>query len=68
MGFFQKLQAGLAKTRDNFAGKVAGVFGLGYVSAELFEELEEALIQADVGVLTACELAETLQRLSLIHI
>ena len=62
MGFFQKLQAGLAKTRDNFAGKVAGVFGLGYVSAELFEELEEALIQADVGVLTACELAETLQR------
>ncbi len=62
MGFFNKISSGLSKTRDNLASKMGAVFGFGKVGEELFEELEEALIQGDVGVLTACQLADTLRQ------
>lgn len=61
MGFLGKLSGGLSKTRENLASKLGGVFGLGKVSEELFEELEEALIQGDVGVQTSLQLAEGLR-------
>lgn len=54
MGFFDKLKNGLTKTRDAFAQKVDGVFAaFTKVDEELFEELEEALIMADVGMETS---------------
>lgn len=46
----------LTKARSAFAGYLGSLVGLGKVSEETWEELEEALIRADVGVNTALEL------------
>ncbi len=63
MGFFDKLKRGLTKTRDDFNSKMSQVFSLGRkIDEEFYEELEETLIQADVGVETALELAERLRQ------
>lgn len=54
MGFFDKLKHGLTKTRDAFSERVNDVFSAFVrVDEELFEELEEALITADVGMETS---------------
>ena len=59
MGFFDKLKQGLAKTRKGFVEKVEQlVVNRKGIDEELYEELEEVLIQADVGVNTALELVE----------
>lgn len=63
MGLLDKLKAGLAKTRQGFVEKIETlVTGRKKIDEELFEELEEILIQADVGVNTAVELVEELRR------
>lgn len=62
MGLFDKLKAGLAKTRDAFSDKVSDVFKVFVkVDEELFEELEEALISADIGVETSMYIIEQLR-------
>ncbi|MDR1688515.1 MAG: signal recognition particle-docking protein FtsY [Clostridiales bacterium] len=54
MGFFQKIKNGLAKTRQNIIGNVENVLAaFTKIDDDLFEELEEALIMADVGVTTS---------------
>lgn len=61
-GFFAKLKAGLTKTRDQFVSKIEGVLtGRRKIDEELYEELEEVLISADVGVHTSLELVESLR-------
>ena len=51
MGFFDKLKEGLAKTRTNIANGLDTVFGdYSQVDDEFFENLEEVLIMADVGM------------------
>ncbi len=51
MGFFEKLKAGLRLTKSALFGTVEQIFrAFVRVDEELFEELEEALIMADVGV------------------
>lgn len=63
MGFFDKLKRGLTKTRDDFNSKMSQVFSFGRkIDEEFYEELEETLIQADVGVQTALELSERLRQ------
>lgn len=53
-GFFKRLKEGLSKTRNAIADRLDGVLsGFRTVDEELFEELEEALIMADVGVDTS---------------
>ncbi len=53
MGFFAKIKAGLQKTKDSFVKQVESVFNsFTKIDEELFEELEELLITADVGVTT----------------
>ncbi len=50
MGFFEKLKEGLLKTKDAIVGKIDSVFkAFRQVDEELFEELEELLISADIG-------------------
>ncbi len=62
MGFFEKLKQGLTKTRDEFNSKMAAVFTLGRkIDEDFYEELEETLIQSDVGVQTSIELVERLR-------
>lgn len=63
MGFFAKLKAGLDKTRKNILGGVDGVLGaFTKIDEDLFEELEEALIMADLGVQTTMDIVENLRR------
>ena len=53
MGFFDKLKKGLFKTKDAIVGKIDDLFKrFTRVDEELFEELEELLISADVGFAT----------------
>lgn len=50
MGFFEKLKQGLAKTKNAIFGKIDSLFkNFRRVDEELFEELEELLIGADIG-------------------
>lgn len=60
-GFFSRLKKGLSKTRDNFVNKVTGLFSGNNIDDEFFEELEELMIQADVGIHTTMELIDELK-------
>ena len=54
MGFFGKIAAGLRKTRDTLSGAIDSMLSaFTKVDEELFEELEEILIMADMGMPTA---------------
>ena len=62
MGFFDKLKNGLTKTRKSIAKQVNNVFSVFVkVDDELFENLEEALIMADIGVETSTYIIEKLR-------
>ena len=64
MGFFNKLKEGLAKTKNAFVGKIDNLFkSFRKVDEELFEELEELLISADIGVNTTEEILDELREL-----
>ncbi|OPX89933.1 signal recognition particle-docking protein FtsY [Pelotomaculum sp. PtaB.Bin117] len=63
MGFFNRLKESLTKTRQGFVEKIDNlVHRHKAINEDLFEELEELLIQADVGVNTALELVEGVRR------
>ncbi len=63
MGLFNKLKEGLTKTRQGFVDKVSAVLTFNKtIDEDLFEELEEMLIQADVGVNTSMDLVETMRK------
>ena len=50
MGFFDKLKLGLRKTKDAIVGRIDDLFkSFRTVDEDLFEELEELLISADIG-------------------
>ena len=64
MGFFEKIKQGLSKTRQAMASTLGGVFaGFGGVDEDFYEELEECLILADLGVETASKAVEQLRQL-----
>jgi fused signal recognition particle receptor len=56
------LEGSLAKTRGGFFGRIKAVFSRNSeIDEDFYEELEELLIQADVGVMTTQRLLETLR-------
>ena len=56
---FNKLKDGLSKTKNNFTEKVSEVLNLAVkIDEDLFEELEEILITADIGVDTSLDVIE----------
>lgn len=58
----QKFTEGLTKTRDGFASAVNDlVYRFREVDEDFFDELEDLLIQADVGVTTTMDLVEDLK-------
>ncbi len=62
MGLFDKLKSSLAATKDAVSSRFDDVIkAFKSVDEELFEELEEALIMADLGVNTSCEIIERLR-------
>jgi fused signal recognition particle receptor len=58
----KKIEEGLTRTRQSFFGRIGGLFGRGEAGPEVWENLEELLIQADVGVQTTIELVEKLRQ------
>jgi len=62
-GWVARLRNGLAKTRERLGGRLAGLFGTARPLDEAFyEELESALIAADVGVTATAHLLDDLRR------
>jgi fused signal recognition particle receptor len=63
LSFFQRLKAGLSKTRANFTGKLATLLlGKKELDAEVFETLETQLLLADVGIEATQKLIDDLSQ------
>lgn len=56
-----KIQASLAKTRQGFLGRIGSIFQANEVTDDTWDELEELLIQADLGINTASQLVAHLR-------
>ncbi|MBP7331423.1 MAG: Signal recognition particle receptor FtsY [Firmicutes bacterium ADurb.Bin373] len=61
-GFFGRLKESLTKTRRGFIEKIDVLLRNRAIDEDLYEELEEILVQADVGVNTAMDLVERVRR------
>jgi len=62
MGFFDKIKAGLAKTRAAFSNTLEEVFdNADAIDDDFFDELEETLILADLGMETVTKLMKELR-------
>ncbi len=58
--WFQRLRAGLARTSSQLTGQIAALFTKRKLDDETLEDLEDLLIQADLGVETAMRITGTL--------
>lgn len=58
---FEKLKQSLAKTKDNLVGKIARVVSRRKIDDDLLDELEQILIEADVGVRATMRLIEAVK-------
>ena len=62
MGFFEKLKQGLNKTKNALVGRIDGIFhAFSKIDDDLYDELEELLISADVGVNTTENILDRLR-------
>ena len=62
MGVFDKLKHSLSKTKESVSTKLEEVLrSFKSIDEDLFEELEEALIMADIGVSTSCDIIDRLR-------
>ena len=63
MGFFDKIKAGLTKTREALSNTLGNVFsGFSQIDDDFYDELEESLILADMGVETAMKATTRLRK------
>ena len=63
MGFFDKIKAGLTKTREALSDTLGSVFsGFSEIDDDFYDELEESLILADLGVETATKATDRLRK------
>ncbi len=61
-GWFQRLKAGLTKTSAKLSQDIASIFTKRKLDADTLEELEDSLIQADLGVETAMRITQALAK------
>lgn len=61
MGFFEKIKAGLAKTKQNIGHSFEQLFA-GELNDDFYDQLEETLILSDMGAETALEVSDALRR------
>ncbi|MGM9599134.1 MAG: signal recognition particle-docking protein FtsY [Faecousia sp.] len=62
MGFFEKIKNSLIKTKTAMAATIGGIFdSFTGANEDFFEELEESMILADMGVETSCKAVELLR-------
>jgi len=65
MSFFDKIKAGLKKTKENTAANINAVFAtFRTVDEDLLSDLEDALILADIGAYVAADAIEELRKQS----
>lgn len=62
MGLFDKLKAGLAKTRKNFVERVESILLNKAVDDSTIEEIEEVLITSDIGAEASTEIIDSLRQ------
>ena len=63
MGFFDKIKSGMAKTRNALSNTLGSVFsGFSQIDDDFYDELEECLILADLGVETTTKAVERLRK------
>ena len=62
MGFFDKIKQGLTKTRNAMASTLGSVFSVSHIDDDFYDELEESLILADLGVDTALKATDRLRK------
>lgn len=63
MAFFERFKAGLVKTRDFLNGGINKISAaMGYFDEDMLDELEDLLVQADVGVPCATFLMEKVRK------
>ena len=63
MSFFDKIKAGLSKTRDALSNTIGNVFsGFSEIDDDFYDELEESLILADLGVDTTVKAIDCLRK------
>ena len=62
MGFFDKIKQGLTKTRDAIGATLGDLFKFSELDDDFYDELEESLILADLGVDTAVKAADLLRK------
>lgn len=60
-GFFSRLFSGLTKTRNNISSVMDDVFAEGTIDDDFYEEIEEVLVMADLGVYTAEKIIDDLK-------
>ncbi|MCK4631724.1 MAG: signal recognition particle-docking protein FtsY, partial [candidate division Zixibacteria bacterium] len=58
---FDKLKKSLSRTKDNLFGKISAVLGREKISDDLLDDIEEILIEADIGVQASARLIERLR-------
>ncbi len=58
---FKSIRDSLARTRNTVFGQIAHALGTGDITEETWEDLEDLLVQADVGVPTTMLLVDTLR-------
>jgi fused signal recognition particle receptor len=61
-GWFQRLKAGLTKTSAKLSQDIVGIFTKRKLDADTLQELEDSLIEADLGVETAMRITEALAK------
>ncbi len=62
-GFFKRLVSGLTKTRNNIANGIDSIFSsFTKIDEEFYEELEEVLVMADIGINATTEILEKLRQ------
>ncbi|MDD6966626.1 MAG: signal recognition particle-docking protein FtsY [Candidatus Faecousia sp.] len=62
MGFFDKIKQGLSKTREAISETFNDIFSVSELDDDFYDELEESLILADLGVETASKAAARLKK------
>ena len=63
MGFFDKIKEGLAKTRNALSATLGSVFsGFSEIDEDFYDELEESLILADLGMDTVLKAVDRLRK------
>ena len=62
-GFFKRVVSGLTKTRDNIANGIDSIFSsFTKIDEDFYEELEEVLVMADIGIHATTEILEQLRK------